>query len=618
MSKETTSNYVNGDPISEDVKEEVEVEEKVGFIKLFSFATKFDVVLIVWGILNAVCTGISLPVFTLFFKDLIDDGFGGNMEGLTADAIRDTSFKFLYISIAMFVCGTISNGALLLAAANQGAAIRKAYVRSILRQDIAWFDTHKSGELTTSLERDCANIQQAIGEKVTLAVHHGVTFVAGIILGFQQGWMMALVLMAALPFVAGSGAWMAKSLQTMQEGAEKSYREAGGIAEQAISGIRTVASLRAESREIERYKSSLEGALRSGVKKGWANGLGFGMVMGAFMGTYALGLWFGSWLIVNRKENDATGEVYTGGEVILVFFCIIMGSFGVGQMGPAIQAFGTGRASAKRVFNIIDRVPAINVDSPDGLKPASVKGDISLQNVAFAYPSRKDDAVFTNLNLDIAAGQTVALVGSSGSGKSTVVQLILRFYDPAGGTVRIDGVDVRELNVKWLRQQIKLVSQEPVLFAVSILENVRYGKDDATEEEVREACRASNAHRFISGLPDKYQTQCGERGRQMSGGEKQRIAIARAIINNPRILLLDEATSALDATSEKLVQSALEGLMQDRTTVVVAHRLSTIRSADNIIVFRAGAVVEKGSHEELLQIGPEGYYATLIANQMGH
>eukprot|EP00961_Rhodomonas_salina_P117023 1575363-Rhodomonas_salina.3 len=283
-------------------------------------------------------------------------------------------------------------------------------------------------------------------------------------------------------------------------------------------------------------------------------------------------------------------------------------------MGPAIQAFGTGRASAKRVFNIIDRVPAINVDSPDGLKPASVKGDISLQNVAFAYPSRKDDAVFTNLNLDIAAGQTVALVGSSGSGKSTVVQLILRFYDPAGGTVRIDGVDVRELNVKWLRQQIKLVSQEPVLFAVSILENVRYGKDDATEEEVREACRASNAHRFISGLPDKYQTQCGERGRQMSGGEKQRIAIARAIINNPRILLLDEATSALDAESEKLVQSALETLVSGRTTVVVAHRLSTIRSADNIIVFRAGQIAEQGRHDQL--IAQHGAYQELVAQQM--
>ena len=352
-----------------------------------------------------------------------------------------------------------------------------------------------------------------------------------------------------------------------------------------------------------------------GIKKARTNALGMGIVMSTTIFPYALGLWFGSWLIVHGVTNSRTGVLYSAGDVILVFFSVVMGGFSLGQVGPCVQAFMKGQASAKRIFDIIDRKPPIDIEDPSGEKPASVKGDICLKGIAFTYPARQDAPIFTNLDLNIAAGQTAALVGASGSGKSTVIQLLLRFYDPDAGQVMLDGRDLRTLNVKWLREHLSIVSQEPILFAVSIAENIKYGKPDATMDEIEKASVASNAHMFISGLPGKYDTLCGERGTQLSGGQKQRIAIARAIISNPKVLLLDEATSALDSESEKLVQGALDNLMDGRTVVVVAHRLSTIRNADKICVFQTGTIVEEGTHEELYA-KQDGFYRELVSKQM--
>lgn len=313
------------------------------------------------------------------------------------------------------------------------------------------------------------------------------------------------------------------------------------------------------------------------------------------------------------KTLQATiNDAYLIKRVVGVFvISISCGLRSLGQAAPDITAFIRAKAAAYPIFEMIERNRA---SSRDGEKLSKVEGHIKLKNVMFSYPSRPDVLIFNKLSLDIPPGKIVALVGGSGSGKSTVISLIERFYDPLSGHVLLDGTDIRELDLKWLRQQIGLVNQEPALFATTIRDNILYGKSDATNEEITRAAKLSEAINFISNLPDRFDTQVGERGVQLSGGQKQRIAISRAIVKNPSILLLDEATSALDAESEKSVQEALDRVMVGRTTVIVAHRLSTIRNADMIAVVQNGAIVETGSHEDLIS-SPNSAYASLVQLQ---
>merc|ERR1719502_810939 len=269
--------------------------------------------------------------------------------------------------------------------------------------------------------------------------------------------------------------------------------------------------------------------------------------------------------------------------------------------------------AAKRVFTVVDRESKINYQDPQGLLPKEVKGKIMLQDVHFTYPSRPDTKVMDGYNLTVDAGTTVALVGASGSGKSTAIQLVERFYDPESGSVTLDGVNLKDLNVKWLREQIGLVGQEPVLFSGSIADNIARGMPNATQAQIEMAAKSANAHDFIMEFEKGYETDVGEKGGQLSGGQKQRVAIARAIIKDPKILLLDEATSALDRTSERVVQEALDSLMTKtrRTTIVVAHRLSTIRNADKIAVVDAGRIVEEGTYDDLVSLGGKFYQLSL-------
>ena len=294
-----------------------------------------------------------------------------------------------------------------------------------------------------------------------------------------------------------------------------------------------------------------------------------------------------------------------------VFFALLMSAVGVSQVSALTGDVSIARPAAQALFKLLDRKPAIDSADPGGLKPESCAGQLELVDVAFQYPTRPGVPVFERLSLQVPAGRTLALVGESGSGKSTVIQLLLRFYDPDAGSVHLDSNDLRQLNLCWLRRQLGLVSQEPALFATTLAENIGFGAEGASQEAIEAAAQAANAHGFISELPDGYKTFIGERGVQLSGGQKQRIAIARAVLRNPKVLLLDEATSALDLESERVVQAALEGLQAGRTCVVVAHRLSTVRTAHCIAVMRAGAVLEAGTHEELT--AKNGTYAKLNA-----
>ncbi|RKO87292.1 P-loop containing nucleoside triphosphate hydrolase protein, partial [Blyttiomyces helicus] len=366
---------------------------------------------------------------------------------------------------------------------------------------------------------------------------------------------------------------------------------------------------------IAKYKSKLGDAEIFGIKKQIVTGGGWGSVQFWIYGTYALAFYYGATLII-EAEIDA-------GDILTTFFSVLIGAFALAGTSTEMTAFSFATGAATTLFGTIDRVPEIDSASLEGFQPATVTGRVVVQGVKFRYPSRQEVVVLHGMDLEIEAGTTCALVGSSGSGKSTIISLLERFYNPEAGTISLDGIDISSLNVNWLRRQIGYVTQEPVLFKGTLWENVAHGligTPDATLpkpqllEKVIEACKFANAHNFISELPLGYETRIGERGLLLSGGQKQRVAIARAIVKNPKILLLDEATSALDTESEKIVQEALDRASQGRTTIVIAHRLSTIRNANKIVVMDQGRILETGTHSSLLEI-EGGFYRKLVEAQ---
>eukprot|EP00475_Leptophrys_vorax_P029977 TRINITY_DN4448_c0_g1_i1.p1 TRINITY_DN4448_c0_g1~~TRINITY_DN4448_c0_g1_i1.p1 ORF type:complete len:1075 (-),score=270.04 TRINITY_DN4448_c0_g1_i1:354-3551(-) len=396
------------------------------------------------------------------------------------------------------------------------------------------------------------------------------------------------------------------------------YGQAGAVAEESLTSMRTVAAFNAEPLELARFEQKLEITRIAGEKRSKANGVMFGSFLFIMFSSYGLAFWFGAELIIKQTTNARTGLPYTGGDILSTFFAILIGSFSLGQLAPYLPDFTNGRAAGFRVLQIIDRVPSIG--QGEGKCPKKLGGDIAFQNVKFSYPTRPDVPILQRVTFEIKAGQTVALVGESGSGKSTCIGLLERFYDPVEGSIVIDGEHrLDDLSVNWWRKNVGLVSQMPILFQGTIAENIMYGKGDASMEEIIDAAKKANAHDFIADLPDQYDTMVGGFGSEfLSGGQKQRIAIARALIKQPKILLLDEATSALDNESEKVVQKALDDLISGETgkhltCLIIAHRLSTIKHADMILVFSRGEIVERGTHEELMALN--GTYYNLIQSQ---
>ncbi|XP_073533891.1 ATP-binding cassette sub-family B member 5-like isoform X2 [Phyllobates terribilis] len=384
------------------------------------------------------------------------------------------------------------------------------------------------------------------------------------------------------------------------------YAKAGSVADEVLSSIRTVTAFGGQEKEIQRYTNNLGEAQKIGIKKAIASQLAVGFMYCIIYASYALGFWYGSILILG-------GYGYTIGDVLVVLFSVVISSFCVGQAASHLEAFSMARGAAYNIFHTIDQASAINCFSTEGYKPDNIKGNVEFKNVRFCYPSRPKVQVLKGFNLEVKPGQTVALVGQSGCGKSTTVQLLQRMYDPQDGMIMVDGQDIRSLNVRHYREMIGVVSQEPVLFATTIKNNIKYGRIDVTDEEIERAAKEANAYDFITALPDKFETLVGERGAQLSGGQKQRIAIARALVRNPNILLLDEATSALDTASESVVQAALDKAIEGRTTIVIAHRLSTVWTADLIVVVENGTVAEQGTHSELME--RRGIYYSLATAQ---
>ncbi|KAF5175694.1 Abc transporter b family member [Thalictrum thalictroides] len=594
-----------------EVKAIPEAEKKkdqcLPFYQLFTFADKYDWFIMSVGSIGAIIHGSAMPVFFLLFGKMVN-GFGQNQSDLHAMVHEVSKYSLYFVYLGLIVClsSYAEIACWMYTGERQVSTLRKKYLEAVLKQDVGFFDTDaRTGDIVFSVSTDTLLVQDAISEKVGNFIHYLSTFLAGLVVGFVSAWKLALLSVAVIPGIAFAGGLYAYTLTGLTSKSRESYANAGIIAEQAIAQVRTVYSYVGETKALNSYSDAIQNTLKLGYKAGIAKGLGIGCTYGIACMSWALVFWYAGVFIRNGQTD--------GGKAFTAIFSAIVGGMSLGQSFSNLGAFSKGKMAGYKLMEIIKQKPSIVQDSLDGKRLQEVNGNIEFKDIAFSYPSRPDVVIFRNFTISFPAGKTVAVVGGSGSGKSTIVSLIERFYDPSQGQVLLDNVDIKTLQLKWLRDQIGLVNQEPALFATTILGNILYGKPDATMAEVEAAASAANAHSFITLLPNGYNTQVGERGVQLSGGQKQRIAIARAMLKDPKILLLDEATSALDAGSECFVQEALDRLMVGRTTIVVAHRLSTIRNVDSIAVLQQGQVVETGTHEEL--IAKAGAYASLIRFQ---
>ncbi|KAF5369355.1 hypothetical protein D9758_002765 [Tetrapyrgos nigripes] len=600
----------------------------VSFASMFRFSTKLELLLNAIGLVAAAAAGAAQPLMTLLFGDLtlafvgfqtaLADPSRLNFDATVRDFRHKASIDATYLVVigaGMFICTYVYMYFWVYTGEVNAKRIRERYLQAVLRQDIAYFDKVGAGEVATRIQTDTHLVQQGISEKVALVVNYLGAFTTGFILAYARSWRLALAMSSILPCIGIAGAVMNKFISKFMQSALKSVAEGGSIAEEVISTIRTAQAFGSQLLLSGLYNKKIDDAERVDHNAALFHGCGLSVFFFVIYASYGLAFNFGTTLILHGEADS--------GQVINVFMSILIGSFSLAMLAPEMQAITHGRGAAAKLYATIDRVPDIDSADPSGLKPDSVEGEITLEHVKFSYPSRPGVAVVKDLSLSFRAGKTAALVGASGSGKSTVISLVERFYDPLSGVVRFDGRDIKTLNIRWLRSQIGLVSQEPVLFATTIKDNVAHGligtvHENASDEEkfqlIKEACVKSNADGFISKLPLGYDTMVGERGFLLSGGQKQRIAIARAIVSDPRILLLDEATSALDTQSEGIVQDALDKASAGRTTITIAHRLSTIKDADVIFVMGDGLVLEQGTHNELLS-NEEGPYARLVQSQ---
>lgn len=482
------------------------------------------------------------------------------------------------------------------------ARLRRSLFARLLDREIAFFDAERTGELINRLGADTGVLQNAVTVNVSMALRFGLQAAGSLGILFWTSARLSMLMLAMVPVVAIGAAVFARYVRNLSRRTQDALAAASTVAQEVISNVRTVRSFAREAGEVERYSSRVQEALSMGRQMGLAYGAFQGAGSVAGFGAIALVLWYGGHLVM-----DGTMSVGTLTSFMLYTFYLAL-SLGAlaGLYGDYQRAIG----ASQRVFELLAQPPAL---LPGVRQLSELQGRVRLEGVRFAYPSRPDVTVLERVDLELPPGKVVALVGPSGGGKSTVAALLSRFYDPVEGRITLDGTDLRDLDPAWLHRQIGMVAQEPVLFAMSLADNIAYGRPDATQSDIEAAATAANAHGFISALPDGYATQVGERGVRLSGGQRQRIAIARALLKDPRLLVLDEATSALDAESEHLVQEALERLMEGRTVLVIAHRLSTVKNADRVVVISGGGVVESGTHHEL--IAQDGLYKRLVERQ---
>ncbi|KAK9459522.1 P-loop containing nucleoside triphosphate hydrolase protein [Lipomyces oligophaga] len=544
--------------------------------------------------------------FTMIPEYISDDDF---QRSASFDSIY-----FIYFAIAQFFFAYLFTYLLVDRGEVIAARIRRHYLQSVMKQNIAYFDRLGTGEITTRISSDTMIIQDGISEKLGYLVSFLSTFVSSFIVGYALSPRLTAYITVVAVIVVSSFIFSSRRMTALY-GKSLSGSSAGGtVVEEVLASIRNVQAFGLQDRLAKGYDYYLaiseKYSFSAGFYAGSINGIGW---LGLFAAD-TVAFYFGPPLIRTNRLSILA--------LVTILASMIQGMFAICAVTPHVRAVASASSAINKIFTTIDRESAIDASSDAGRILSTVEGNVELEDVKFIYPSRPDVVVMEHYNLKIKAGTTVALVGASGSGKSTIIGLLERFYRPVKGSVKLDGVDLEELNIRWLRQQVALVSQEPVLFAGTVYENVAYGLIGTKYEHaspieqrqlIEEACRQANATIFIETLPKGFDTHVGERGFLLSGGQKQRIAIARAIVSNPKILLLDEATSALDTKSEGIVQDALDKAAKNRTTIVIAHRLSTVKDADCIVVMKRGMILEQGTHADL--IAAKGEYYSLVQAQ---
>ncbi|KAJ5501929.1 ABC transporter integral membrane type 1 [Penicillium fimorum] len=590
----------------------------ISYFGLFRYASHTDILILVVSTLCAIAAGAALPLFTILFGSLATVFQKVMLRTISYDDFYHQLVKnvlyFIYLGIGEFVTIYVSTIGFIYTGEHVTQKIREHYLEAILRQNIAYFDKLGAGEVTTRITADTNLIQDGVSEKVGLTLTAVSTFVTAFVIAYIKYAPLAGICtstMVALVLIMGGGSRLIIKFGKLSL---ESAGAGGTVAEEVISSIRNATAFGTQDKLAKQYESHLLHAERWGMRLQMSLAVMVGVMFGLMFMNYGLGFWMGSRFLVDGKVDV--------GHVLTILMAILIGSFSLGNVSPNASAFTNAVAAATKIFATIDRVSPLDPTSDEGIILDNVEGHIEFRNVKHIYPSRPEVTIMQDVSLTMPAGKTTALVGPSGSGKSTVVGLVERFYLPVGGQVFLDGHDIQTLNLRWLRQQISLVSQEPVLFGTTIYQNIRQGLigtrfEHESEEKIKElienAAKMANAHDFVIALPEGYETNVGQRGFLLSGGQKQRIAIARAMVSDPKILLLDEATSALDTKSEGVVQAALDRAAEGRTTIVIAHRLSTIKSAHNIVVFVNGSIVEQGSHDQLTD--HDGPYYKLVEAQ---
>ncbi|KAH9306018.1 hypothetical protein KI387_010422, partial [Taxus chinensis] len=579
----------------------------VPFMRLFAYAFALDWFLMILGSLAAAAHGAALVVYLHFFGKIINllasHGSSSERQELY-HAFTKHALYIVYIAAGVFVVGWIEVACWILTAERQTAVIRSKYVQVLLNQDMSFFDTYgNNGDIVSQVLGDVLLIQSALSEKVGNYVHNMATFFGGLGVGFINSWQVALLTLATGPFIVAAGGISNIFLHRLAENIQDAYAEAASIAEQAVGYIRTLYAFTNETLGKHSYANSLQATLSYGVQISLVQGLGLGFTYGLAICSCALQLWFGRFLISKGKAN--------GGEVIAALFAVILSGLGLNQAATNFYSFEQGRIAAHRLFEMISQSPARN--NREGKTLNAVQGVIEFRNVYFSYLSRPDIPILSGFYLTVPAKKTVAIVGRNGSGKSSIIPLMENFYDPTLGEILLDGENIKNLNIEWLRKQIGLVTQEPALLSLSIKENIIYGRTNTTMDQIEEAAKIAHAHTFISSLPNGYDTQITRSGLSLTEEQKIKIAIARAVLCNPCILLLDEVTGALDIEAERAVQEALDILMLGRSTIIIARRLGPVRHCDFIAVMEEGQLVEMGTHDELCSAG--GLYAELIQSE---
>ncbi|KAF2839199.1 P-loop containing nucleoside triphosphate hydrolase protein [Patellaria atrata CBS 101060] len=590
-----------------------------GYWRIFSFADTASWTLNGIAFVSSIAAGTLLPLMDLVFGKFTTAFNNFAIGALSASdfrgEVRKYTLYFVYLFIAKFCLAYIWSMCISISAIRTTKAIRIKFLESTLRQDVGFFDSPKFGSASVQVTTNGNLVNQGISEKLGLTVQGISTFVSAFVVAFAVQWKLTLITLAIVPTIIVVTS-ICIGIDTKNESKILPiYSKAGQLAEEVFSSIGTVHAFWAHPKLSAKYSALLAEAKKEGMKKSPNYMVLFSTEFFCVLAGYGLAFWQGI-------RMYAKGEITQPGSIVTVIFAVIVAATALTQVAPQILQITKAASAANELFRVIDHEPEIDSLSDSGERPEECIGAIEIEDVEFTYPSRPDAQILRSLTLSIPANKTTALVGPSGCGKSTIIGLLERWYSPLAGSICLDGQEISNLNIEWLRTNIRLVQQEPVLFNGTVFENVSYGlmgtpfantSDQNKLKLVQEACEAAYAHEFIENLPQGYETQVGERAGMLSGGQKQRLAIARSIISNPKVLLLDEATSALDPKAESIVQEALDNVSSNRTTLVIAHKLSTVRKADNIVVISNGVVVEQGSHEKLIDLN--GVYARLVKAQ---